>query len=68
MTARKNLKDSLRELQEIVEWFENLDEIDIEKGMEKVKRGAKLIRESRTRLGELQNEFKEIKKDLEKRD
>ncbi|MFA5166133.1 MAG: exodeoxyribonuclease VII small subunit [Candidatus Paceibacterota bacterium] len=60
-----NLNDSLKKLEEIVKWFESQKEVDVEAGLSKVKEGAKLIKESRERLGEIENEFEEIKKQVE---
>jgi exonuclease VII small subunit len=59
-----NLNDTLKKLANIVSWFESQSELDVEKGLEYVKEGANLIKASRERLSEIENEFKEIKKDL----
>ena len=59
-----NLTDTIKKLRTITGWFESQDEIDVEKGLEKVKEGAELIRASRERLKELENEFEEVKKKL----
>ncbi len=69
MTAKKtgkeiNLNETLKKLSQIVSWFENQTELDVEKGLEYVKEGAALIQSSRERLGEIENEFKEIKKSI----
>ena len=61
----KNLSDSLKRLAEITKWFENQEEIDIEKGLEKVREAVGLIKDSKSRLKEIENEFEEIKKDVE---
>ena len=45
---------------------ENQEEVDVEKGLEKIKEGARLIQESRTRLREIENEFEIVKAELEK--
>lgn len=60
-----NLTDTIKKLRTISEWFESQEEIDVEKGLEKVKEGALLITSGRARLRELQNEFEEIKKKLD---
>jgi exonuclease VII small subunit len=62
---KTNLSESLKELEKIVEWFEGQEEIDAEKGLEKVKEGAKLIKSSKERLKKVENEFKEVKRGLE---
>ena len=67
MTSKKNqinLNETLKKLAQIVLWFESQSELDVEKGLEYVKEGAKLIKSSRQRLGEIENEFKEIKKEI----
>jgi exonuclease VII small subunit len=63
-TPQINLNDTLKKLANIVSWFESHSEIDVEKGLEYVKEGASLIKASRERLSEIENEFKEIKKSL----
>jgi len=40
------------------------EEVDVEAGLEKVKEGAVLIKESRRRLRELENEFEKVKESL----
>ncbi len=62
--AKNNLKDSIKRLKEIVEWFEKQKEIDIELGLEKVKEGANLIKESKEQLKDIENEFEKVKKSL----
>lgn len=63
-----NLTDALKKLEDINDWFEHQDEIDVETGLEKVKEGVKLVKASQTRLQAIQNEFEEIKKDMVKVD
>ncbi len=63
-TGEVNLNDTLKKLSEIVSWFESQSELDVEKGLEYVKDGANLIKSSRERLAEIENEFKEIKKSI----
>lgn len=62
--AGVNLTDTMKKLRAIAEWFESQEEVDVEKGLEKVKEGADLIKASRERLKELENEFEEVKKKL----
>ena len=61
-----NLTDALKKLEEINNWFDDQTEIDIEKGLEKVKEGANLIKASKERLKEVENEFEVVKKELVK--
>ena len=62
---KTNLNETLKKLAQIVLWFESQEDLDVEKGLEYVKAGAALIKSSRERLTEIENEFKEIKKDIE---
>lgn len=59
-----NLTKSLAELGEIVSWFENQSNVDVEVGLEKVRAAAALITASKTRLSEIENEFREIEKEI----
>ena len=65
-TEEVNLNDILKKLAQIVSWFESQSELDVEKGLEYVKEGAQLIKFSRSRLSEIENEFKEMKKEISK--
>lgn len=55
----------LEKLSEIVAWFEKQEDIDVEMGLEKAKEGASLIKELKEKMKEVENEFREIRKDLE---
>ncbi len=59
-----NLTESLTELQSIVGWFDAQENVDVEAGLEKVRVAAKLIKDSKTRLAQIENEFREIEKDM----
>jgi len=65
MAKEKNLNSNLKQLAEITSWFENQEEVDVEKGLEKIKEAITLIKASKSRLKEIENEFEEIKKDIE---
>lgn len=65
-TEKVNLKESLSRLNNIVEWFDEQEEVDVELGLVKVKEGAELIKVCRKRLLEVENEFKEIQRDIDK--
>lgn len=60
-----NLSENLEKLAAIAAWFDDQEEVDIEEGLLKVKMAAGLIKESRGRLSEIENEFLEIKKEIE---
>lgn len=62
--TKNTLKDSLKKLKDIVDWFDKQEELDVEMGLEKVKEGAGLIKESKKQLKELENEFEKVKEEL----
>jgi len=62
--TKNTLRDSLKKLKDIVSWFDQREEVDVETGLEKVKEGAILIKESKKQLKELENEFEKVKADL----
>jgi len=61
-----NLKDSLKKLNGIVAWFEEQEEVDVEAGLEKAKEGAKLVKDCKMRLSEIENEFETIQREADK--
>lgn len=61
---KNKLKDSLKKLEKIIEWFDTQEEVDVEAGLDRVKQGTVLIKASKERLKELENEFEEVKKEL----
>ena len=56
----------MKEIAEILAWFEAQDELDVELALEKVKQAGILIKASKQRLSELENQFREIKAEAEK--
>jgi exonuclease VII small subunit len=60
-----NLNTNLKKLEEISQWFDNREEVDVEEGLEKVKEAVVLIKESKERLKQIENEFEEIKKEVD---
>jgi len=65
MTDKNNLNDNLKKLEEISNWFDSREEVDVEEGLNKVKEAVVLIKESKERLKQIENEFEEIKKEVE---
>lgn len=63
--TKKNLGDNLKKLAEISRWFDEKEEVDVEEGLKKVKEAALIIKESKSRLQEIENEFEEIKKSID---
>jgi len=61
----QNLNKNLKRLAEITEWFDSQEEVDVEEGLKKVKEAVGIIKTSKTRLKEIENEFEEIKREIE---
>ncbi len=62
----KNLSENLKKLSEISSWFENQEELDIEEGLKKIKEASEIIKISKARLRDIENQFEEIKKEATK--
>ncbi|MDP3988946.1 MAG: exodeoxyribonuclease VII small subunit [bacterium] len=65
MSKKQTIQESLKKLEETAAWFEQGEELDVEEGLKKVKEGATLIKELKIRLKDAENEFEEIKRELE---
>ncbi|MDR3581948.1 MAG: hypothetical protein P4L67_01600 [Candidatus Pacebacteria bacterium] len=65
-TTSKGLKEHLDKIKKISEWFEEQDEIDLEAALVKIREAGELIKLSKERLVEVENEFQEIKNEIEK--
>ncbi len=66
MTTEKkdSLASSLKKLENIANWFDQNENIDVEEGIKHVKEGALLIKETKKKLAAIENEFEEIKKSM----
>jgi exonuclease VII small subunit len=64
MEKKINLNETLKKLEAISQWFDSQREVDVEEGLKKVKEGAELIKASKARLSEIENEFEEVKKGM----
>lgn len=64
-TKKESLSEALKKLEGITDWFENQKEIDVEKALEKVKEGVTLIKSTKERLREVENDFEIVKKELD---
>jgi hypothetical protein len=60
-----NLKQYIEDIKKISDWFEEQDEIDLEEALVKIREAGELIKLSKDRLVEVENEFKEIKIKIE---
>ena len=56
-----NFKSAFKELEAINEWFSGED-VDIDLALTKFKRGMEVAKEIESRLKEVENEFKKVKK------
>ncbi len=61
----KDFKHHLEEIAKILEWFDSQEELDVEEALKKIKNAAVLIKASKKRLVEIENEFKVLKKEVE---
>lgn len=59
-----DINSLLKKLEAIADWFEREEAVDVERGMEKVKEASVLIKSLRGRLKDVENEFIEIRADL----
>ena len=64
MEKKINLNETLKKLEAISSWFDSQREVDVEEGLKKVKEGAEMIKASKARLQEVENEFEEVKKGM----
>ena len=62
---QKEFKHHLEEIAEILEWFDSQEELEVEEALSKVKQASALIVASKKRLKEIENEFKEVEKEIE---
>jgi len=58
-----NFTKAYQELEEINEWFQQED-IDLDEGLNKYRRGLELIKKCRDRLKDAENQFHDIKKEF----
>lgn len=57
---KENIQAQLKKLESIATWFEKEKEFDVEEGLVKIKEGAELVKKLKTRLKEVENEFREL--------
>lgn len=62
---KHDLKKYLADIKAISDWFEDQEEIDLEQALVKIREAGELIKLSKDRLVEVENEFKEIKAKIE---
>jgi ABC-type Fe3+-hydroxamate transport system substrate-binding protein len=64
MAEETNLTNNLKKLEDIAQWFDEQQDIDVEQGLTKVKEAATLIKSSKARLAAIENEFQAIEKEI----
>ena len=62
-----DFKKSIEELEEINRWFQE-EEIDLDEGLKRLRRGKDLIKKCRDRLKSVENEFIKIKEEFNETD
>jgi exodeoxyribonuclease VII small subunit len=62
--TKENLEKSFEQLEKINEELSSKD-INVDEALKKFKEGASLIKECKEKLDKAENEFKEIKKELD---
>ena len=65
MAKQETIQAQLEKLEKIVQWFQSRQDVDVEEGLKRVKEGAELVKTLNARLKKVENEFKEVKKDLD---
>lgn len=64
LKEKEKLKTALQKLEKVVEDL-NKKDIDVEQGLEKFKEGVELIKFCRSQLQKAENEFVQLKQELE---
>ena len=62
---KNDLKKHLDDIAKIIAWFDEQEELDVEQALSKVKEAAVLIKAGKERLTKIENEFKEVKAEVE---
>lgn len=62
---KADISQSLEKLEAIVRWLDEQDQVDVQEGLKRVREGAVLVKDLRARLKEVENEFEEVKRDLD---
>ena len=63
--GEETLKAYMEKIGQITEWFDAQEEIDLEEALKKVRDASELIKASKEKLKAAENEFKEIKKEID---
>ena len=60
-----DISKSLSKLEQIVNWFKEQEDVDVEIGLDKLKEAAPILKNLKSRLKTIENEFEEIKKEVD---
>lgn len=60
---QENINQSIEKINQIIDWFENQEHLDVELGLKKVKEAKEIIKQIKDKLKKAENEFQEIKKE-----
>ncbi|WKZ27386.1 MAG: exodeoxyribonuclease VII small subunit [Candidatus Paceibacterota bacterium] len=63
---KDSLATSLATLEEIVQWFSAQDTVDLEEALKKTRQGAELISSIRGRITDIENEFRDLEKEMQR--
>lgn len=63
MSEDFDFSEAYKKIEKINKWFQK-DEVDLNKALEKYKKGMKLINQCKERLKETENEFKKVKEEF----
>ena len=64
MEKKIDIKQGLNKIEEIIKWFDDQKEVDVEEGLKKLKQATPVLKCLKSKLQQIENEFKEIKKEL----
>ena len=56
-----NFAEAFAELEQITEWFDSEENLDLDKGLKQFERGLELAGELKKKLNEVENKVEEIK-------
>jgi exonuclease VII small subunit len=62
--ASEDIARTIADLESIVRWFSDQKTVDLAKGIDQFRRGTELIKELKQQMGEIENEFREIKRGM----
>ncbi|MEK7600358.1 MAG: hypothetical protein AAB463_00135 [Patescibacteria group bacterium] len=61
-----SLATSLSALEGIMQWFSAQETVDLEEALQKTRQGAELITNIRGRITDIENEFRDLEKEMQK--